>query len=199
MRIRTAIVFVVLGTCLFINLFMSSASSRTLQEGSVRWGVPVDGLQMSISAVGSNNLDNPKFEVVMRNAGERDVTLNLGYMLGNGKVQLPQNISLNVSDALGRTRKLEFFDRRYPAVAGRLDDYIVPLRAGSSYTLMLSLNQFWSPGTNEFELKLFPGKNHITAQFEGGGAKTSNLDVPGLKLINFWLGNLQSNVLVIDR
>jgi len=48
-------------------------------------------------------------------------------------------------------------------------------------------------------LKLFPGKNHITAQFEGGGAKTSNLDVPGLKLINFWLGNLQSNVLVIDR
>ena len=138
MRIRTAIVFVVLGTCLFINLFMSSASSRTLQEGSVRWGVPVDGLQMSISAVGSNNLDNPKFEVVMRNAGERDVTLNLGYMLGNGKVQLPQNISLNVSDALGRTRKLEFFDRRYPAVAGRLDDYIVPLRAGSSYTLAKS-------------------------------------------------------------
>ena len=112
------------------------------------------------------------------------------------KDESPPNKSL---DANGGGVSRNFFDRRYPAVAGRLDDYIVPLRAGSSYTLMLSLNQFWSPGTNEFGLKLFPGKNHITAQFEGGGAKTSNLDVPGLKLINFWLGNLQSNVLVIDR
>jgi len=199
MRLRTSIVFGVIGACLFITLFMSSASSRTVSQSSVLWGVPVDGLQMSISVADSTNLDNPKFEVVMRNAGERDVTLNLGIMLANGKVQLPQNISFNVSDALGRTRKLKFFDRRYPGVAGRVDDYIVPLRAGSSYTLVLSLDQFWSPDSHEFELSLIPGKNQITAQFEGGGAKTSNLDVPGLKLMNFWLGHLQSNVLVIDR
>ena len=109
----------------------------------------------------------------------------------NGKVQLPQNISLNVTDASGKTRKLKFFDRRYSAIAGRVDDYVVPLRAGSSYTLKLRLDQFSSPDTKEFELKFFSGKYQISAQFEGGGAKTRNLDVPGIKLMDFWLGNVQ--------
>ena len=36
-------------------------------------------------------------------------------------MRLPQNISLNVTDAAGQTRKLKFFDRRYAGVAGRLD------------------------------------------------------------------------------
>ena len=199
MRLRKAIMFDVIGTCLFLNLLMSSASSRAQAIGSVDWGVPVEGLQMSISVVDSHNLDVPEFQVALRNAGTKDVTLNLGLMLANGNVQLPQNISLNVTDASGKTHKLKFFDRRYPGVAGRVDDYVVPLRAGSSYTLKLSLDQFWSPDTKEFQLKFFPGKYQITAQFEGGGAKTSNLDVPGIKLINFWLGNLQSNIIMVEQ
>jgi hypothetical protein len=104
-----------------------------------------------------------------------------------------------VTDASGKTRNLKFFDQRYPGVAGRVDDYLVPLRVGSSYTLKLSLDQFWSPDTKEFEMKFFPGEYQITAQFEGGGAKTSNLDLPGIKLMNFWLGNLQSNIVVVKR
>lgn len=198
MRLRKAVAFGVIGTCLFFNLLMSSASSRSQSIGSVHWGVPVDGLQMSISVADSQNLDIPEFQVALRNAGKQDVTLNLGFMLANGKVQLPQNISLNVTDAPGKTLKLKFFDRRYPGVAGRVDDYVVPLRAGSTYTLNLSLDQFWSPNTKEFELK-FPGKCQITAQFEGGGAKTNNLDVPGIKLMNFWPGNLQSNIIIVER
>lgn len=199
MGLRRAIVFGVVTTCFFLTPLMSSASSRSQSIGSVQWGVPVDGLQISISVADSQNLDVPEFQVALRNAGKQDVTLNLGFMLANGKVQLPQNISLNVTDAPGKTRKLKFFDRRYPAVAGRVDDYVVPLRAGSSYTLKLSLDQFWSPDTKEFELKFIPGKYQITAQFEGGGAKTSNLDVPGIKLMNFWLGTLQSNIIMLER
>jgi hypothetical protein len=41
------------------------------------------------------------------------------------------------------------------------------------------------------------GKYHITA-IEGGGAKTSNLDVPGIKLMDFWVGKLQSNIIVVQ-
>ena len=153
---------------------------------------------MSISDAGSNNLHVPEFQVAFRNAGKQDVTLNLGFMLANGKVQLPQNISLNVTDAAGQTRKLKFFDRRYSGVFGRLDDYVVPLRAGSTYTLKLRMDQFWSPDTKEFELKFLPGKYQITAQFEGGGAKISNPDVAGIKLMNFWLGKVQSNIIVVE-
>ena len=199
MILRKAIVFGVVGTCLFLTLLMSSASSRSQSSGSLQWGVPVDGLQISISAADSQNLDVPEFQVALRNAGKQDVTLNLGLMLANGKVQLPQNISLSVTDASGKTRKLKFFDRRYPAIAGRVDDYVVPLRAGSSYTLKLSLDQFWSPSTKEFELSSSPRSYQISAQFDGSGAKTGNLDVPGIKLMNFWLGNVQSNIIIVER
>lgn len=199
MRFRKAIVLGVIGFCLFPNLLLSSASSKVQSIGNGQWGATVDGLQMSISLTDPHNLDMPEFNVALRNAGKHDVTLNLGLMLANGKVQLPQNISLNVTDASGKTRNLKFFDRRYPGVAGRVDDYIIPLRVGSSYTLKLRLDQFWSPDTKEFETKFFPGEYQITAQFEGGGAKTSNLDLPGIKLMNFWRGNLQSNIVMVKR
>jgi hypothetical protein len=199
MKLRKAIVFGVIVTCLFLNLLLSSASSRVQSIGNPQWGAPVDGLEMSLSANDSHNLDFPEFQVALRNAGKQDVTLNLGFVLANGKVQLPQNISLNVTDAGGQMLKLRFFDRKYPGAFGRVDDYVVPLRAGSSYTLKLNLDQFWSPATKQFELKFFPGRYQITAQFEGGRAKTSNSDVPGIKLMNFWLGTLQSNIIVVER
>lgn len=199
MKLRKAIVTGLIVTCIFLNLLLSFASSRVQPIENSQWGAPVDGLQMSISSTDSHNLDIPELQVALRNVGKEDVTLNLGFMLANGKVQLPQNISLDVTDAAGQKRKLKFFDRRYPGVFGRLDDYVVPLRAGSTYTLKLSLDQFWSPETKEFKLKFFPGRYQITAQFEGGGAKASNSDLPGIKLMNFWLGKLQSNIMVVDR
>jgi len=199
MKIQKAIVLSVISTCLFLILFLSSASSRVKLTDSPQWGAPVDGLQMTISAADSHKADVPEFQVALRNTGEQDVTLNLGFMLANGKAQLPESINLNLIDDGGKTRKLKFFDRRYPAVAGRVDDYVVPLRAGSIHTLKLSLDQFWSPDTKEFELKLSPWKYQTTAQFEGGVAKTSNLDMPGIKLMNFWQGKLQSNALVVER
>lgn len=196
MKAQKTIVLSAICICLFLSLFLSSALSRGRSIESLQWGAPVDGLQMSISATHSSNLDTPEFQVSMWNIGEQDVTLNLGTMLANGKVQLPERIGLNLTDSRGKTRKLRF---RYPAIAGRIDDYVVPLRAGSIYILTFNLDQFWSPDTKEFQLKLPPGKYQIAAQFEGGGVKTSNLDMPGIKLMNFWKGKLQSNALAIER
>jgi hypothetical protein len=151
---------------------------------------------MSISAGGSGNVDVPKFQVAVRNLGARDVVLNLGIMLANGKVQLPDRIRLNLTDAEGRTRELRFID---PAIAGRVDDYVVPLRVGSTYTVTFGLDQFWPPDAKDFQLRSPSGKYQIVAQFEGGGAKASNLDMPGMKLMNFWMGKLQSNALAVER
>ncbi len=199
MNLRRAIVCGVICTCLFLTHVASPASSRVQSIGDLQWGPPVQGLTMSILAIDSHDLDVPEFQVAIRNAGKEDVTLNLGLMLANGKVQLPQNISLNVTDATGQTRQLQFFDRRYPGIFGRVDDYVVPLRTGSSYTLKLSLGQFWSPDAKDFKLKIGPGKYQITAQFDGGGAKTSNPDVSGIKFMNFWVGKLRSNIMVVER
>jgi len=80
-----------------------------------------------------------------------------------------------------------------------VDSYVVPLRVGSTYTLKLRLNQFWSPSTQEFRLKLRPGRYEVLAQFQGNGVETSNADMAGMKLMHFWEGNLQSNPVLIEE
>jgi hypothetical protein len=184
--------------CTFLCLLSPDSLGGRAAENS-QWGAPTDGLQMSITALNSSDVSVPAFQVALRNIGERDVTLNLGIMLANGKAQLPDRIRLSLMDGGGRRRELRFFDKRYPGIAGRVDDYVVPLRAGSTYILTLSLDQFWSPDTKEFELKLSRGKSQVVAHFEGGKARTDNLDMPGIKFMNFWEGELDSNALEIER
>ena len=170
-----------------------NASSKT--AGQLTWGPANDGVQLSLSLV------DPKIselEVALRNVSDRDVMVNLGAVMANGKVHLPNNISIKVTDAKGNTRQFKFADKKHSVVAGRLDDYIVPLRAGSMYTLALKLDQFWCSETNEFAIELLPGTNRLTAQLEGSGAKLVNLDMPAVRLMNFWVGQVESNTLLVE-
>ena len=185
--------------CLALILFLSPASSKDQPAESPQWGAAVNGLQMSISVADPGRADAAEFQVVLRNVGEQDFTLNLGTMLANGKTQIPQSISLTLADAGGGKRQFKFSDARSGFVAGRVDDYVVPLRAGSSYTLKLSAKQFWSPDAKDYGLKLPSGKYQLTAWFVGGGATTANSDTAGVKLMNFWQGTLQSNTLAVEK
>jgi hypothetical protein len=171
-------------------------TETTAREASKeQWGLTTQGLQMSISATVKER-GNPEFQVAIRNVGEQDVTLNLGMMLANGKPLkggkslFPTNIRLNLTDPKGKRRELHFSE---PGIAGRVDDYVVPLRVGSVYTLKLPLSQFWSPNTKEFTLELKPGKHQVLAQFEGSGAKHGSSKF----IMNFWKGKLQSNTLTL--
>jgi hypothetical protein len=188
---KRTVLFVTAAICFMIT-FSSAHASRQSPE-TIQWGQSNDGVQMSLTSTNSN------LQVALRNIGDRDVTLNLGAMMANGKVQLPNNISLNFTDAQGKTRLFKFADKRYPGIAGRLDDYIVPLRAGSTYTLQFTLDQFWCDETKEFSIQLRPGKNYLTVRFEGTDAKLVNLDMPAIKFMNFWLGKVQSNTLLLER
>jgi hypothetical protein len=108
--------------------------------------------------VSSGNLPpaGAEFYVALENTSDSDFVVNLGQMLANGKVMFPTAIRLTLTDPAGQTRELDFSDRRYPGVAGRVDDFTVALRSGSIYALRVSLNQYWSPATKEFVLKLGP-------------------------------------------
>jgi len=165
-----------------------TGASRSSQE-TPDCGRAVDGVQMCLTASGSN------LHVTFSNVGNRDVTLNLGIMLANGRVQLPTKIAMKFTDAQGQTRIFKFVTPAF--VAGRVDDWVLPLRAGSTYSLKLALDQFWCQETKEFSIPLLSGSNHLTAQFEGTGAQAVNLDMPGIKLMNFWLGKVESNTLTL--
>ena len=132
-----------------------------------QWGEQTKGLQMSVSVIKPAKAGDVKFQVAIRNVSEQDVILNLGIMLANGKFHLPDKIRLSQTDATGKTRELHFSDKRFPGVAGRVDDYLVPLRAGSVYSLTLRLEDFWSPDDEDFAVKLKLGMNQITAHIEG--------------------------------
>jgi len=187
-------IFAAMYFLLSLTPFSTVTGGQTLD--AFHWGQPTEGVQISLS---SNNSNGSDLIVALRNVGDHDVTLDLGYMMANGKVQLPAYISLNFTDAQGKRRTFKFADKKHPAVGGRLDDYVVPLRVGSMYTLKLTLDQFWCQETKEFEISLLPGKNRLTAEFQGSGARGVNLDMPGIKLMNFWLGKVESNPLVIER
>jgi hypothetical protein len=157
-------------------------------------------LRLAISLVGTA-ADRPtgtQFDVSIENVGESDVVVNLGFMLANGKVMFPEAVRLLLSDAQGGTRELQYFDRRYPGIAGRVDDFIVPLRSGSAYSMRLSLDRYWSAATKEWDLKLAPGRYRIEALFESRGAQFPNLDTSGIALLNFWKGTLRSSPLSFE-
>jgi len=185
--------------CIFFAMSWLFLPLEAQSVDDAQWGRPVGGLQMSISRIHDDKATVPGFEVVLRNIGDKDTTLNLGIMLANGKVQEPSNISFILTCTHGNTRMATFVS--VFAVAGRVDDYVIPLRAGSAYTLRLSSQNFMLPIDNAVIVPrlLSSGEYTITAQFTGGGAKATNLDTPGMKLMNYWIGTLQSNVLKVDK
>lgn len=151
-----------------------------------------DGLRLSIEVTETQHPDAVVFRVSIENVGEDDALLNLGEMLGNGNVLLPDAIRLTLTDSAGESRELRFSDREHPGVAGRVDDYILPLRSGSVHTLRLSLVDYWSPDTQEFRIELKPGTYSVRAAFTGTGAQALNSDTEGLRLMHFWTGRLES-------
>ncbi len=184
-------------TAICINLFFGGlllpVSSKGQSLDNLKWGAAADGLQMSVEIAESKKVDIPELRFIIRNVGEKDAILNLGTMLANGKTQLPDKIGFILTDAKGKTRKFDFFDGKYGAIAGRVDDYIVPLRSGSTYELKIGSDKFYSMETHEIGSKLPSGKYQIIAHFEGDGAEIRNLNT------NSWKGKLQSNTLTIEK
>jgi hypothetical protein len=60
----------------------------------------------------------------------------------------------------------------------------------SVYSLRVTLDQYYP--------RLSSGHYRIVARFDGQGATTDNLDMPGLASMNFWKGALASNEVEVD-
>ena len=181
---------------LFVAITVTVAlrvSPQSLLPATRAWGPSTDGLRIAISAASRVPSTNSEFLISIQNISNRDFVANLGFMLANGKVMFPEAVRLSLTDPAGDTRELHFFDRRYPAIAGRLDDFIVALRAGAAYEFPVSLDQYLSP-----LVKLSPGTYRIQARFEGRGATQINLDTPGIALMNFWKGTAESNTVEFE-
>ena len=191
------IAFVITVALCLSGVLVGCRTARTPAEGQ-HGGDIANGLRMSLSVSGTGNGANPAVEIAIRNAGEDDVCLNLGSMLANGKVMIPDRIHLRVLNGGATPVDLQFIDRRFAGIAGRSDDYVIPLRSGSTYTLECRFDQFVSTATGD-TLNLKPGRHQVFAWFQGTGATAGNADMTGVQLLNFWKDDLRSNPVVMGE
>ena len=159
------------------------------------WGPTTRGLRLGIAVVTGGGV---AFDVSLENAGTDDVVLNLGYMLANGKVMFPKAVRVALVQPSGATCDLDYLDRRYPGVAGRMDDFIVALSAEAVYTLRLTGDRLWCAAEQRYQATLAPGRYRVKARFEGRGAVAVNLDMTSVALLHFWKGIAESAQATFD-
>lgn len=184
---------------LCVPFLAASARSGADTASGLASGPTVRGLQLSISVAGGGKgakASEPEFEVTLRNRGEADASVSLGMMLAGNKVQMPNSLRMEIADAAGHKSALGYFDRKYPGIRGRVDDYIVPLRAGSAYTLRLRAQNLWA--SNSGSLKLEPGRYKAAAILRAGGARYINQDTKGIGAMPLWEGTLRSNEVALE-
>ena len=174
-------------------------SAQAFLRPSQALGSSADGLRIGISAATETvPSQGAKFIVALQNTSNADFVLNLGGMLGNGKVMLPNAVQVLLTDhILGNTLELRFCGGP-SGIAGRFDDYTVALQAGATYALPVSLDKYCGPAPTGLGVKLLPGRYQISARFDGRGAITKGGDMAGVALLNFWKGTIQSDILEFD-
>ena len=133
--------------------------------------------------------------VEVRNAGPKDLVLNLGIMLANGARQYPSAITLSVTDNMGKVHQGRLAEPGI--IGGRVDPFIVPLPHGASLMLPVELTKYLLDTSGRSE-KFRPDATTlytVQAQFTGQGVSYSeaNLDVKGLAVMPYWTGTAVSN------
>jgi hypothetical protein len=178
-----------LGVLLARLLFFSDLSAAPQPDPRSSWGEAVGWLQLTVyldQATGAK-LTRPRIRVELRNAGENDLLVNLGTVLLAGPYrQYPDAVTLILTDAQGKVRRLQLGSGHI--VGGRPYPLVVPLPAGSTFSIPVDLDKYWVAEPVEFDYKLKPGNYSIEAQFTGRSVEEGSLDA-------IWLGTLRSNQL----
>ena len=130
------------------------------------WGRPVDGLQMRIYQAEDGQSKVPKFRVELRNAGEKDLVLNLGIMNRNGSEQYPTAVSLFLEDAQRLSRRLELKRPLQASDAGK-EALHVPLPVGATFSFLVDLDNYREATSKELDYKLKPGTYRLAAHLTG--------------------------------
>jgi hypothetical protein len=155
-------------------------------NGNVVGGLRV---RLQIPAVEKDKLVPTYCLVVLENVGDTDLNVKLGYSLANWKSHHPAAIRLLALSKGNKTRTLSYMQ---VGVAGRLDPLVVPLPAGSTYTLRCQLAKFADSESGE-PTDLTAKDYRIAAELVGQPVTKVNQDLQGFALVAYWQGTARSN------
>lgn len=186
-------VSMVVALCASLGAWLFAATSRNGDASDETRNAPIGGLPMSL--VATRKAGQAELEVTFRNVGERDTLLSLGEMLGGGSKQIPSRVRFIMINAAGKKSELVIPQSR---VRGSLEEYRVPLRAGSTYSLKFKLHELRLSKTYELASELKPGKYRVFAQLVGMGEKARNWGQKNIALMNYWKWAFQSNAATLE-
>jgi hypothetical protein len=166
--------------CLVVGVGGSGKAAEP-DAAKVEPAMTAPGLRLTVGKAGAGTL-----EVTLENKGAKPLVLNMGLMVGNGRALLPNAVSLVVTGLDAKERKLM---RGSAAVAGRLDDYLVPMPVGAKYSLMIRVRD-WA-GEDGFTPGVIVAGEQVRAVYEGAEVAYKNQGsvIPGLPM---WVGKVES-------
>jgi hypothetical protein len=132
----------------------------------------------------------PMFRLSIKNVSTVPAAAVIGIVLGNDKHYMLTSLSLAVRRPGIADMILEYVDPSVPAVAGRIDPWLITLPAGASYSLVVPARNFLLhskpldkpfAAPAELQLRLTTEKNE------------PNPDLKALAIIRVWIGTLVSD------
>jgi len=164
------------------------------------WGEKLDGLRISISQVNrleQNDYDKPRFNIALQNIGKKDLVLNLGIMLANGKEQYSTAVKLILTDPNGKTYEFHNNIGRHPGIAGRVDPFVVPLAVGCTYILRVDFDNYWFVSPVGVPVPLPQGRYRVAAVFNGKAVTFKQTGVYTQDL--YWNGVIKSKKILFEN
>ncbi len=162
------------------------ANEETPVEGKAVGGLR---LRLEFPPAESGKKLQSQCNLVLENVGDSDLNVLLGISLANGKSYHPVAIRLFARSKGNKTRTLIY---PQPRVAGRIDPFVLPLLAGSSYVLPCEFDKYADAETGA-PIDLTSKDYQITAELHGEAVTKTNQDMQGLALTPYWQGKVRSN------
>ena len=183
------------GTALAIRSFNTPEDDRSehpqngLQKEGEGFGAKVEGLRIKLQFDAPlHGLAARTFVLAIENVGDTDLNVQLGRSLGNGKNYFPSELGLVAWEG----KNMLQLSYETPRVAGRMDPFVVPLPAGSTFTLRCELEKFVLKESRK-SIELSTKDYRIVAELVGQPVKQTNVDLHGLTLMKYWEGTAKSN------
>jgi len=124
------------------------------------------------------------FRLTFQNVGAAPTAAIIGSVLGNDRKYLVGSLGFTLSRAGAADTNFDYFDPTVVGVGGRVDQWLVPLPVGASYSVVVSIPK----GIRD----LFSTPADMHARLTTQENRNPNLDVQGLRFIHVWVGTLTS-------
>ena len=143
--------------------------------------------------------------ITVENTGDTDTYLNPGWLLRNGKTQMPSGIALRTIAPSGKWRDFGYSDpriRRLGGIGGRIDDYMIPLKSRCSHVFRLSFDDFWGgerPERKPLSIEPGPDIHRLQAFLRTSKVSALNNDTEGLGTFPVMAGVARSKLIPLVR